>query len=423
MGRSRRESTQLHILMLRSGMTKTNTTETYQFGITHRFHSRTDDNTRGFFYHTRFIAFERYNFICRKQKKNESLEQFHSDLMELASRADCGDREDEWVCDMFTAHMNNDRIAEELLAQTRSPQGTYKYAIRREKCIEHSKTIKINPFGGHQITTKQEQVNYINTRGRVNYSNSQNTQRGRGTRGRPFQRGSQSNRGQQRATNTGNQKHCYKCGNQYNQNHLQSCPAKDKICAKSAKRGQFAKVCRSTKVNYLEDTQVDQQEELDTESLGTENDPVAFAEFSSSNGWDDNQIDNFSVMAIAESFEIKNTRTLVEDDLNGHIVKLKTNSEQFFAIADSGSPMSFLNEKTARRIQQHDKYALFRNIPTGDTARHLACYNGKTIVPKGRLIITIESGVWKIQSAQFIVVDDKKQTLSEGIYFRRSVSK
>ena len=75
-------------------------------------------------------------------------------------------------------------------------------------------------------------------------------------------------------------------------------------------------------------------------------------------------------MAIAESFEIKNTRTLVEDDLNGHIVKLKTNSEQLFAIADSGSPMSFLNEKTARRIQQHDKYTLFKTIPSGDTARY-----------------------------------------------------
>ena len=102
-------------------------------------------------------------------------------------------------------------------------------------------------------------------------------------------------------------------------------------------------------------------------------------------------------MTIEESFEIKNTRTLVEDDLNGHIVKLKTNSEQLFAIADSGSPMSFLNEKTARRLQQHDKSALFKTIPSGHTARNLACYNGETIVPKGRLIITIESGAGKLE--------------------------
>ena len=110
-------------------------------------------------------------------------------------------------------------------------------------------------------------------------------------------------------------------------------------------------------------------------------------------------------MAMAESFEIKKkTNILSEDDLNGHIVKLKTNSEDLFAIADSGSPMSFLNEKTVRRLQQNDKSALLKCIPRDDLARNLACYNGETINPKGRLIITIESGGWKIRSAPFIIV-------------------
>ena len=34
---------------------------------------------------------------------------------------------------MFTAHMHNEKTAEELLAQTRTPQDAYEYAIRREK--------------------------------------------------------------------------------------------------------------------------------------------------------------------------------------------------------------------------------------------------------------------------------------------------
>ena len=96
----------------------------------------------------RFVVFERYNFNCRKQKKSESLEQFHADLVEYASRADCGYREEEWVRDMFTEHMHNEKDAEELLAQTRSPHDAYEYAIRWEKGIEHSHTMKINPFGG-----------------------------------------------------------------------------------------------------------------------------------------------------------------------------------------------------------------------------------------------------------------------------------
>ena len=137
------------------------------------------------------------------------------------------------------------------------------------------------------------------------------------------------------------------------------------------------RVGRTINVNYLGNRQDEQQEKIETESLATENDPEAFAELTSNNGYDEYQTDKFSVMAVAESFEIKNTNILLEDDLNGHIVKIKTKSEEMFAIADSGSPMSFLNEKTARRIQQNNKSSLFKCIPPDDTARNLACYNGK----------------------------------------------
>ena len=77
----------------------------------------------------------------------------------------------------------------------------------------------------------------------------------------------------------------------------------------------------------------------------------------------------------------------------------------------SGSPMSFLKEKIARRLQQNDKSALFKYIAPEGTARNLACYNGETINPKGRLIITIESGGWKIQTAPLIIVDDQKANI------------
>ena len=97
--------------------------------------------------------------------------------------------------------------------------------------------------------------------------------------------------------------------------------------------------------------------------------------------------------------------------LSCHIIKLRTNTEKLFAIADSGSPMSFLNEKTARRLQQNDNSALFKCKPQDDTARNLACYDGETINSKGRLIITIESLGWRIQTAPFIIVDDQKANI------------
>ena len=81
---------------------------------------RTYDNPRRYFVKIQTIVFERYNYLYRKQKKNESLEQFHADFVELASRSDYGDREDEWFRDIFTAHLNDDKVAEELIAESRS---------------------------------------------------------------------------------------------------------------------------------------------------------------------------------------------------------------------------------------------------------------------------------------------------------------
>ena len=139
---------------------------------------------------------------------------------------------------MFTAHMHSEKIADELLAQTRSPQDAYEYAIRREKGIEHSRTMKMNPFGNQVTATKQEPIHYINTRGRST------SKRPRKIWKRVYLRGQQNARGQsqqQRNQYSNIQKQCYKCGNQFGQNHLQSCPAKDKTCSKSSKRGHLPK--------------------------------------------------------------------------------------------------------------------------------------------------------------------------------------
>ena len=40
-------------------------------------------------------------------------------------------------------------------------------------------------------------------------------------------------------------------------------------------------------------------------------------------------------MAISEAFEIKHATNLSEDDLNGHTIKLKTKTEDLFAIVET----------------------------------------------------------------------------------------
>ena len=133
----------------------------------------------------------------------------------------------------------------------------------------------------------------------------------------------------------------------------------------------------SERVNFLQNNNDDQPSVDDDQPQNTEhNDPVAFAEFTSKIGWEELQRDNFSMLATAEAFDIKRAAKVTDEDLNGHIVKLKTKTDNIFAIADSGSPMSFLNETAARRLQQNSKSTIFKNISMEDAARNLACYNG-----------------------------------------------
>ena len=50
--------------------------------------------------------------------------------------------------------------------------------------------------------------------------------------------------------------------------------------------------------------------------------------------------------------------------------------------------MSFLNKKTARRLQKIDHSVIMKQIPPEDTARNLACYNGETIVSTNSILNT-----------------------------------
>ena len=60
---------------------------------------------------------------------------------------------------------------------------------------------------------------------------------------------------------------------------------KEKTSAKCAKRGHFAKACRSKNVNFLQNNNDDPHIKEDDKNQNIEeNDPVAFAEFTSQNG-------------------------------------------------------------------------------------------------------------------------------------------
>ena len=122
------------------------------------------DKLDALFYHGEDSCLQKIQFHLSSTEK-KTLEQFHAVLVGLVSRAACGDREEQWVCDMVTAHMINEKRSEKLLEETSAPKEAYNYAIWREKGIEHNRTIKPHSQGhtsvlGNPFIIKQEPMNY-----------------------------------------------------------------------------------------------------------------------------------------------------------------------------------------------------------------------------------------------------------------------
>ena len=154
---------------------------------------------------------------------------------------------------------------------------------------------------------------------------------------------------------------------------------------------------------------------------------MACAELFSEKCWEEIPRDNFTVVEISEAFQIKNSENIKEEDLNGHLVKVKTQfGETQSAVRKSKSyPPQILEAQSlflfkkmiAERLRKNDRSAILVLIPPEDAARNLACYNGKYIVQNGRLIIPVECGGWKNQSSPFLTVI-KRQILSGEIFYQ-----
>ena len=232
----------------------------------------------------------------------------------------------------------------------------YEYAISREKEIEHSMTMKTNPFRPTNSPTSEKEL--IEPRGngihrttrKRNPDGYPNSDRGRGFgRGRPFVP-------VENGINQSRRMKIFK-GNQtkiatnavdnsapitYNPNRL-----RDKICSKCAKRGHIKKNA---------DPQIELHAGVKRRSTGgraglrctfCRKRPRCLRKFHFNRWLRRHSLRHFYYNGHLRSFQ-KNCIALKEDDLNSHIEKLKTTSENLFAIDDSGRAMSFFNEKTAR---------------------------------------------------------------------------
>ena len=369
-----------------------------------------DTSTREFwkllkqlFVKERNVTFDRYEAFTRKQGKTESLEEFHCGLTELVVKGNfkctaCNDvsLESEIVRDLFIAHMSNDEVQKDLLAETKTPEQALDYAIKRERGLENQVYIrKQGTTNNHpgMPNIKSEPVNFVHKRGGF----------------KAHQRGGRS-RGGQTSRNypekTGQKKDCFKCGNAFSGNHLAQCPARDKICNKCTKRGHFARLCKSSEVNAIQEENQEQQDLQDT-------DMTAYVNYLQAGdvipGWELIHPDDTSTNWI--NFEPRRAEELLDTDLKGHLIRVRSEKNNIVFIADTGSPTSFVNEKTANLLATTVKSAVKTRMREDDEANRMVCYNGYKIPSLGRLTAPIESGGWTIHTASFIVVDDRRANI------------
>ena len=111
-------------------------------------------------------------------------------------------------------------------------------------------------------------------------------------------------------------------------------------------------------------------------------DQVIIAELTAANRSERGKPDNFTVLANNEVFEAKNAGSFGEEDLNGHLVKLIINGGAIKAKADSGSPMSYLNEHLAENFKQTLKCTIWKRTHNEDADHNLAFYDGVNLITR-----------------------------------------
>ena len=85
--------------------------------------------------------FDRHSFLSRKQKPNETLNQFWNNLNGLAARCDFGNQTEGLVHDIFILNMNNKQVQEKLCTEPKeTPAEALQLAIAFEDGLKRQRS-------------------------------------------------------------------------------------------------------------------------------------------------------------------------------------------------------------------------------------------------------------------------------------------
>ena len=153
---------------------------------------------------------DRFKFLSRKQKENETLRQFWNELNRLAAKCNFGTITESLVKDVFIVNMNNKDVQQKLCTEPKSTIAdniqfaiSYEEGALRQQSFEKMNKPNIKPepneINNEIITTETKRW--------------------------------------------GPTKKCFRCEAPFSPQHLKECKAMRITCMKCGKKGHFAKCC------------------------------------------------------------------------------------------------------------------------------------------------------------------------------------
>ena len=359
-------------------------------------------------------TFDRFQFFNCKQEQNESLEKFHSRIIQKAALCNWEALEDSLVKSIFIQGMRNPQIQMDLLSEDRDPIGTLQYALARERGQENQQKMTNTSRSQFELSPQGSSD--------VQYIRRNNTQ---------YRQNIQQRTGILQTPKSGPIPDCWKCGYKFIPGHLSNCPAKNEICRICKKIGRYAKMCRAempprptqkpsirNNIQNRSTISTNQNNNYNPNSRRVRNIKTTSTEDLSNAGSnkseEDESIDPESACYIREMMEDWNTINLVKWDwkqtrvnkinktqMGEYWLETQSGKSKIHWLVDTGSPRSFISQQTANTLINKLGKKIQNKAPKIGEFR---CFNNNKIKIISTLNIHLSSGNSVAKDCEILVV-------------------
>ena len=225
--------------------------------------------------------------------------------------------------------------------------------------------------------------------------------------------------------NTKQYPQCWRCGGSFTPNHNNNCPARISQCNICKKQGHFAKMCRSQILSLTKNRGQYQQRQFqqtrNVKNITEEEEETIAPPLEEEE--DEETIDPEPTMYITELMEDWNKINLIERDFketknwdinnrtpHGEILiqTIINKTHKLDWLADTGSPRSFIDIKTANEILQNNNKM---NMEPYNGQMKFKCFNNQDIPIIGQIHMELHSGSWTAKNCNILVVKHGSQNL------------